>query len=63
MKKRREKNAMATWSFYCSDNGGKKQFLKVKADSKTEAINKGFTKAKKQAKGDIHNWECKLISA
>lgn len=54
---------MATWSFYCSDNGGKKQYLKIKADSKTEAINKGFTKAKKQAKGDIYNWECKLISA
>lgn len=55
---------MALWSFSCSDNGGKKQFLKVKADSKTEAIQKGFAKAKKNAKGDIgYNWECRLISA
>ena len=54
---------MATWSFYCSDNGGKKQYLTISAKDKTEVIEKGFTKAKKQAKGDIHNWECKLISA
>lgn len=55
---------MATWSFYCSDNGGKKQYLKIKAKDKTEAIQKGFEKARKNAKGDIgYNWECKLISA
>lgn len=52
---------MYSWSFYASDNGGKKQFFKVKANSKTDAINKGFKKAEKNAAGDITNWECKLI--
>ena len=51
---------MATWSFYCIDNGGKRQALTIKAKDKPEAIEKGFKKAKKGAKGDIINWECKL---
>lgn len=54
---------MAVWSFYCIDNGGKKQFLTIKAKDKTEAIKRGFEKAEKNAKGDINNWECKLRSA
>ena len=51
---------MNEWSFYCNDNGGKKQAFVVKAKNKTEAINKGFKKAEKNAKGDITNWECRL---
>lgn len=55
---------MATWIFRCQDNNGKRQFFKVKANSKLEAVNKGFEKARKNAKGDIsYNWECNLISA
>lgn len=54
---------MAVWTYRCIDNGGKKQFFDVKADSKPEAIEKGFKKAKKNAKGDINNWECVLKKA
>lgn len=54
---------MATWSYTCIDNGGKRQFLKIKANSKPEAIEKGFTRARKNASGDINNWDCKLIRA
>ena len=48
------------WSFYCTDNGGKRQMFTVKAKDKDEAIEKGFKKANKNAKGDIINWECRL---
>ena len=55
---------MAVWTFRCVDNGGKRQFFDVKADSKLEAINKGFKKAEKKAKGEItFNWECVLKKA
>ena len=54
---------MAKWSFTCNDNGGKKQFFKVTAGDKTEAIKKGFEKARKNADGDIYKWDCKLIKA
>lgn len=56
-------NTMAKWSFNCIDNGGKKQFFTITAGDKTTAIKKGFEKAKKNAKGDINNWDCKLKSA
>ena len=48
------------WSFYCTDNGGKAQRFEINAVSKTEAINKGFAKAKKHSKGDIISWNCCL---
>ena len=54
---------MATWSFFAGDNGGKKQFIKIKANSKPEAIEKGMQKAKKNAAGDIIAWGCKLAIA
>lgn len=54
---------MAKWSFYCTDNGGKWQTITVTAKDKPEAIDKGFEKARKKAKGDIIHWECKLIHA
>ena len=55
---------MAKWSFRCCDNGGKHQYFTVTAKDKTEAINKAFTKAKKNARGDISpTWECRLIHA
>ena len=55
---------MATWSFAIGDNGGKRQYFKVKASSKPEAIEKGMARAKKNAKGDLScSWECKLIVA
>lgn len=54
---------MATWSFYAADNGGKKQFCKIKANSKTDAIEKGMNRARKYAAGDIIAWDCKLILA
>lgn len=54
---------MSKWSFYCIDNGGKKQFFTVSAKDKPGAIEKGFTKARKNARGDINNWECKLVRA
>lgn len=50
-----------TWSFYCIDNGGKRQFFNVKASDKTKAINKAMKKAHKNSAGDINNWECKLV--
>ena len=53
---------MFTFEFRCSDNGGKKQFFKVKANDKTTAIKKAFAKASKAAKGDIYNWECRLLN-
>lgn len=49
-----------TFDFYCIDNAGKKQFFKVKAASKPQAIEKGMKKAKKNAAGNINNWECRL---
>ena len=51
---------MAVWTFRCIDNGGKRQFFDIKADSKPEAIDKGMKKAQKNAKGDLNNWECCL---
>lgn len=58
-----EEAAMAVWSFQCIDNGGKRQFFDVKANSKPEAIDKGIQKARKNSKGDINNWECSLKRA
>ena len=55
--------AMAKWTYSARDNGGKFQTFTVSAKSKPEAIEKGFIKAKKNAKGDIIWWECKLRSA
>jgi hypothetical protein len=54
---------MAKWYFNATDNGGKVQSFTVTAPSKTEAINKGFEKAKKKAVGDITTWRCTLKSA
>ena len=54
---------MSTFSFYCVDNGGKRQGFSVKASSKAEAEKKAFTKAKKAAKGDIISWQCRLSIA
>ena len=52
---------MAVWGYSCIDNGGKRQFFKVTASSKIEAIKKGSTRAKKKAAGDITSWDCYLI--
>ena len=55
---------LATWVFRCIDNGGKRQAITIKAANKTDAIKKGFEKARKHAAGDIGpSWECKLIRA
>ena len=51
---------MYKWTFTVRDNGGFYQCFSVKAKDKTSAINKGFEKAKKNAKGDITSWDCKL---
>lgn len=48
------------WTFVAHDNGGGHQVIKVKASSKTEAIEKGMAKAKTKAKGDIFKWDCRL---
>ena len=52
---------MYKWQFTARDNGGKHQTFTVKASNKTDAIKKGFEKAKKSANGDITTWDCKLI--
>ena len=51
------------WSFYCTDNSGKRQAFTVKAASKEEAIRKGFERARKNARGDIspNTWTCSLV--
>lgn len=51
---------LAKWTFSARDNGGKHQVFTVKARDKTEAIRKGFERAKKHAAGDIISWECRL---
>lgn len=48
------------WTFSAHDNGGKHQVLTVRAKTKTEAIEKGFARAKKNAAGDIISWDCRL---
>lgn len=53
---------MAEWMFWSYDNGGKRQVFTIKARTKTEAIEKGFAKAKKNATGDITSWDCRLIN-
>jgi hypothetical protein len=53
---------MAKWYFSVLDNGGKRQSFTVSAPSKPEAIEKGMKRAKKNAAGDIHTWDCKLKS-
>lgn len=50
-----------TFHFYFMDNSGYRANFKIKANSKLAAIDKGFLKARKMAKGDITSWECKLI--
>ena len=52
---------MYKWNFRAIDNGGKRQFFTVKANSKPEAIEKGMKKARRNAAGDINNWECSLV--
>lgn len=54
---------MSTFSFFCIDNGQKRQGFSVKANSKSEAEKKAFAKAKKNAKGDIIFLECRLSIA
>ena len=54
---------MATWNFSAIDNGRKRQGFQIKANDKTTAIKKGMEKARKNAKGDIITWDCKLIFA
>ena len=55
---------MATWSFRCIDNGGKRQSFTIKASDKTQAIDKAMARAKKNARGDIYpTWDCRLIKA
>ena len=54
---------MAKWYFRAIDNGGKHQHFVVSANNKTDAIKKGFERAKKYSAGDIHFWECKLQQA
>ena len=51
------------WRFTCTDNGGKRQSFIIRAKSKTEAIEKGFQRARKNAAGDIDpaSWHCALI--
>lgn len=51
---------LARWTFTAIDNGGKFQVFTVKARNKTDAIAKGFERAKKHAAGDIISWECRL---
>ena len=51
---------MATWNFSYIDNGGKKQSFSVKADDKKTAIDMGFERAKRHAKGDCVSWSCSL---
>lgn len=53
---------MAKWTFTARDNGGKFQCIKITANDKTTAINKGLEKAKKKAAGDITTWNCMLVS-
>ena len=55
---------MAKWSFSIGDNSGKRQIFTVSAKDKQEAIEKGFKRAKKNAKGDLSfHWDCRLIQA
>jgi hypothetical protein len=49
------------WQFECIDNGRKRQVFTISAPDKATAINKGFARARKKLKGDIVNWDCKLI--
>ncbi len=52
---------MYKWVFSISDNSGKRQSFTVKANSKQEAIAKGFEKARKHANGDLSlHWTCDL---
>ena len=55
--------AMYKFTFTCIDDGGKHQCIKVKAHDISEAIHKGFEKARKKANGDITSWECELDQA
>lgn len=50
-----------TFNFRCIDNGGKRQVFKVKAPDKQKAIEKGFKRAEKNARGDITSWECNVV--
>lgn len=54
---------MASWDFNCIDNGGKRQYFTIKADTKTVAIHKAITKARANANGDITSWNCRLRRA
>ena len=57
------KKQLPSWTFYAFDNGGKRQFLTVRAANKPDAITEGFRRAKVHAAGDIISWDCKLRSA
>lgn len=52
---------MHKFQCYFYDNSTKKQYFTVSANDKKTAIDKAFKKAKKSAKGDITNWDVKLI--
>lgn len=51
---------MYKWIFTARDNSGYFQNFIVTAGNKPDAIKKGMIKARKNAHGDIINWNCKL---
>ena len=55
-------NKKPKWSFTWIDNGGGRQVFFVRGIDKTEAIENGFKRAKKHAKGDCIHWDCRLSS-
>ena len=46
--------------FSCIDNGGKRQAFTLKAQNPNDALKKAMVRARKNAKGDITDWNCKL---
>lgn len=46
--------------FKCIDDSGKHQVFTVKAIDKMSAIDIGYKRAKRNARGDIISWECIL---
>lgn len=59
---RKERKTMFEYrfTFTCIDNGGFRQCFTIRAMDKKEAITKGLAKARRNAKGDLNNWDCRM---
>ena len=51
-----------TFRFSFRDNSGYKKVYLIKGCSRQDALEKGFARARRDARGDVTTWHCDTIS-